>query len=90
MTYLATFHWGWLLAALLLGFCMGWIAVVHRGRGVSKVMTRWLAGLAVILVAVALATVRSRRSPFWWWSAQASPWSGPAPSSAATTRSLES
>ena len=32
MTYLATFHWGWLLASLLLGLAMGWIAVVHRGH----------------------------------------------------------
>ncbi len=37
MAYLATFHWGWLLASLLLGLAMGWIAVVHRGQGVSKV-----------------------------------------------------
>ena len=36
MAYLATFHWGWLLASLLLGLAMGWIAVVHRGQGVSK------------------------------------------------------
>ena len=45
MAYLATFHWGWLLASLLLGFAMGWIAVVHRGQGVSKVMARWLAAI---------------------------------------------
>ena len=32
MAYLATFFWGWLLASLLLGFAMGWIAVVHRGQ----------------------------------------------------------
>ena len=37
MAYLATFHWGWLLGSLLLGFAMGWIAVVQRGQGVSKV-----------------------------------------------------
>ena len=36
MAYLATFHWGWLLASLLLGLAMGWIAVVQRGQGVSK------------------------------------------------------
>ena len=36
MAYLVTFHWGWLLASLLLGLAMGWIAVVHRGQGVSK------------------------------------------------------
>ena len=53
MAYLVTFHWGWLLASLLLGLAMGWIAVVHRGQGVSKVMTRWLAALAAALVAAA-------------------------------------
>jgi hypothetical protein len=65
MTYLATFHWGWLTAALLLGFCFGWIAVVHRGQGVSKITARWLAGLAVILVAVALARVVPGRPGYW-------------------------
>jgi hypothetical protein len=57
MAYLATFHWGWLLAALLLGFAMGWIAVVHRGQGVSKGMARGLAILVAVLVAAALARV---------------------------------
>ena len=33
MAYLAAFDWGWLLASLLLGLAMGWIAVVHRGPG---------------------------------------------------------
>jgi hypothetical protein len=65
MIYLATFHWGWLMAVLLLGFCMGWVAVVHRGQGVSKVTARWLAGLAVILVAVALARVVPGRPGYW-------------------------
>ncbi len=65
MTYLATFHWGWLLASLLLGFGMGWIAVVHRGRGVSKAMVRWLSALAVIVVAVVLARVIPGRPGYW-------------------------
>ena len=65
MTYLAAFHWGWLTAALLLGFCFGWVAVVHRGQGVSKITARWLAGLAVILVAVALARVVPGRPGYW-------------------------
>ena len=39
MTYLATFHWGWLLASLLLGLAMGWIAVVQRGDGVPLVLS---------------------------------------------------
>jgi hypothetical protein len=65
MAYLAMFHWGWLAAALLLGFCMGWVAVVHRGQGVSKTTARWLAVLAVILVAAALARLVPGRPGYW-------------------------
>src|ERR1700687_1614610 len=65
MAYLVTFHWGWLLASLLLGLAMGWIAVVHRGQGVSK-RTSWaLAVLAAALVAVALARVIPGRPGYW-------------------------
>jgi hypothetical protein len=65
MAYLATFHWGWLLASLLLGLAMGWIAVVHRGQGVSKPVSRWLSVLAVALVAAALAHVIPGRFGYW-------------------------
>jgi hypothetical protein len=65
MAYLAMFHWGWLLGALLLGLAVGWIAVVHRGRGVSKVTSRWLAVLVAALVAVALARVIPGRPGYW-------------------------
>jgi hypothetical protein len=65
MVYLATFQWGWLLAALLLGLAMGWIAVVHRGQAVSKPISRWLAGLVTVLVAVALARVIPGRPGYW-------------------------
>jgi len=65
MVYLAIFHWGWLLGSLLLGFAMGWIAVVQRGQGVSKVTSRWLAVLAAALVAAALAHVIPGRPGYW-------------------------
>jgi hypothetical protein len=65
MVYLATFHWGWLLASLLLGFAMGWIAVVHRGQGVSKRLARGLAVLVAALVAAALARVVPGRPGYW-------------------------
>jgi hypothetical protein len=65
MVYLATFHWGWLLASLLLGFAMGWIAVVHRGQGVSKLMVRGLSVLAAALVGAALARVVPGRPGYW-------------------------
>ena len=65
MAYLVAFHWGWLLASLLLGLAMGWIAVVHRGQGVSRRMARWLAVLAAALVAVAVARVIPGRPGYW-------------------------
>jgi hypothetical protein len=65
MAYFVTFHWGWLLTSLLLGFGMGWIAVVHRGPGVSKVTSRWLAVLVAALVAAALARLVPGRPGYW-------------------------
>jgi uncharacterized membrane protein YjjP (DUF1212 family) len=65
MAYLVTFHWGWLLASTLLGLAMGWIAVVHRGQGVSKRTARWLAALAAALVAAALARLIPGRPGYW-------------------------
>ena len=65
MAYLVMFHWGWLLAALLLGLAMGWIAVVHRGPGVSKVLARWLALLAAALIAVAATRILPGRPGYW-------------------------
>jgi hypothetical protein len=65
MTYLAIFHWGWLLASLLLGLAMGWIAVVHRGQGISKAIARGLAVLVAALVGAALARVVPGRPGYW-------------------------
>jgi hypothetical protein len=65
MAYLVTFYWGWLLASLLLGFAMGWIAVVQRGQGVSKLVARWLSVLAAALVAAALTRVIPGRPGYW-------------------------
>jgi hypothetical protein len=65
MAYLLTFYWGWLLASLLLGFAMGWIAVVQRGQGVSKLLARGLSVLAAALVAAALTRVIPGRPGYW-------------------------
>lgn len=65
MAYLVMFYWGWLLASLLLGLAMGWIAVVQRGQGVSKRMALWLALLVAALVAAALARVVPGRPGYW-------------------------
>ena len=65
MAYLVTFHWGWLLGSLLLGLAAGWVAVVQRGQGVSKVTARWLSVLVAALVAVALARLVPGRPGYW-------------------------
>ena len=65
MLYLATFFWGWLLASLLIGLAMGWIAVVHRGPAVTKAMARWLAAVAAALVAASLTQVMPGRFGYW-------------------------
>ena len=65
MIFLAIFHWSWLLVALLFGLAMGWIAVVHRGKGVSKPLARGLAALAAALVAAALAQAVPGRPGYW-------------------------
>jgi hypothetical protein len=65
MVYLVMFHWGWLLASLLLGLAMGWIAVVQRGEGVSSKLARWLAALAAALVAASIARIVPGRFGYW-------------------------
>ena len=65
MAYLVMFHWGWLLASLLLGLAMGWIAVVHRGPGVSRLTAWWLSGLVAVLVAVELTRLIPGRPGYW-------------------------
>jgi hypothetical protein len=61
MLYLATFYWGWLAGSLLLG----WIAVVHRGQGVSKRTARVLAVLVAALIGAALGRVVPGRPGYW-------------------------
>lgn len=65
MVYLAGFHWVWLVLSLLLGLAMGWIAVVHRGRGVSRLTARWLAATILALIVLAVMHVVPGRFGYW-------------------------
>ena len=65
MAFLITFHWGWLLGALALGFAMGWVAVVHRAPGVPRLWMWLLSALAVLLVAAALTNLIPGRAGYW-------------------------
>jgi hypothetical protein len=65
MSFLLSFHCGWLVGSLFLGLAMGWISVVQRGNGTSKVLARWLAVLVAALVAASLARVVPGRFGYW-------------------------
>ena len=65
MTYLATFNWCWLLASGLLGLAMGWIAVVHRGRGWAVVTLRKVAVLIAGLVLASVFHLAPGRFGYW-------------------------
>ena len=65
MVYLAMFHWGWLVGALLLGFAMGWIAVVYRGRSTPKKAMQWLSLLVAALIVAALMHIVPGRFGYW-------------------------
>ena len=65
MIALAGLYWGWLLTSGLLGFGMGWIAVVQHGEGLSKVAVRWLAAVGAIALALALARLVPGRPGYW-------------------------
>jgi len=65
MAYLLMFNWGWLVASFLLGLAMGWIAVVHRGPAVSKLMAGWLSLVVAALVAAAATRVVPGRFGYW-------------------------
>ena len=65
MTYLATFLWGWLLGAAFLGLAMGWIAVVHRGKGLSRAALQRAGVILLVLVVVSLSRLLPGRPGYW-------------------------
>ncbi len=54
MAYLATMLAGWLIGAFLIGFGTGWIAVVWRGRVLTRTWAQRLGALIVILFGLAI------------------------------------
>lgn len=65
MASVAQFFWGWLLAALLLGFAMGWISVVQRGEGVTGAWGRALGALVFVLAQLAIGRIVPGRPGYW-------------------------
>lgn len=65
MMYLATFSWGWLLGAALLGLAMGWVAVVHRGKGLSRAALQRSGVILMVLIVVSLSRILPGRPGYW-------------------------
>lgn len=65
MTYLAAYNWSWLLLAALTGLAMGWIAVVHRGQGLSDLALKKAAGFVAALVLASLTRIVPGRAGYW-------------------------
>ena len=65
MIYLATFNWGWILAAALLGLAMGWIAVVQRGQGWTMVTLRKIVVLVAALILASVFHLAPGRAGYW-------------------------
>lgn len=57
MAYLFIFNWAWMLAAAVIGLGMGWIAVVRRSEGLSRLSLRRIVIAVAILLVVSLAHV---------------------------------
>jgi len=69
MLFLLSFHWGWLLGALLLGLAMGWISVVQYDSSMPRVVVRTLGviALALVVVACVLAFARVLHGNYGYW-----------------------
>jgi len=65
MLYLAMFNWLWLLASVLIGLAMGWIAVVHRGQGFSNVTMRKIGIFVVALIIASVLHLAPGRAGYW-------------------------
>ena len=65
MAHVAQFFWGWLVAALLLGFAMGWISVVQRGAAVTGAWGYVLWALVGILIVLSAWGIVPGRFGYW-------------------------
>jgi hypothetical protein len=65
MTYLAIFNWAWLLASAVIGLAMGWIAVVHRGRGLSNVTMQKIGVFVAALIVASALHLAPGRAGYW-------------------------
>jgi hypothetical protein len=65
MSYLVTFHWGWLAGAGLIGLAMGWISVVQHDTAMSRAAAQRAAAVVVLLLVVSLTRIVPGRFGYW-------------------------
>lgn len=65
MLYLAMFNWPWLLAAALIGLAMGWIAVVHRGKGFTNATMQKIGIFVAALIIASALHLAPGRAGYW-------------------------
>lgn len=65
MSTLASFHWGWLLAAAVLGLIIGWVSIARRSEGLSSRTMRWTLAAVSALVVIAVIRLLPGRLGYW-------------------------
>ncbi len=57
MAYIFFFNWAWMASAAVIGLCMGWVAVVRRSEGLSRLAFRRIVIAVAILLVISLTHV---------------------------------
>ncbi len=65
MSTLASFHWGWLLGAAVIGLIMGWVSIARRSEGLSLPAMRWTLAVIAALIAIAVTRLLPGRLGYW-------------------------
>jgi len=65
MSYFVTYHWMWLAGAAVIGFGMGWIAMVQRGTGLSMLTLQIAAAILVLAIALSASHAVPGRYGYW-------------------------
>lgn len=65
MAYLVAYNWGWLAAAWVLGFIIGWVSPISRVHMLSRAGSRWAVALLIALLLVSLTHLAPGRIGYW-------------------------
>jgi hypothetical protein len=63
--YVSAANWGWFLGSVLIGLAMGWISVVNRGDGLSRVGLQRAGSVLAAAILVSLLRLLPGRPGYW-------------------------